>query len=252
LPKKSAEDELDQLIIRTVETAKPDSVQQLIDQVQTLSSKSKQEILDRIMQLQQEEKIHLKPPQTPSLEKFSSYLGSNHAVWYWITMTLTLATMLVVFVVPENDFPLVYLRYLLGIIFILWLPGYAFIKALFPRPLPLRTSDKDLDTIERAALSLGMSIALVPIVGLLLNYTPWGIRLAPIVLSLVGLTAIFATAAVIREYQNAIEEGPKEPLRAQITEQLRRVLCQSRSTPILSTSGARFFSLCRYLPSFNC
>jgi uncharacterized membrane protein len=46
-----------------------------------------------------------------------------------------------------------------------------------------------------------MSIALVPIIGLLLNYTPWGIRLTPIILSLLALTIVFATAAVIREYQ---------------------------------------------------
>ena len=206
MPKKPAEDELDQQIIQTVETAKPESVQQLVDQVQALSSKPKQEILNRIQQLQQEEKIHLKPPQTPTPEKFSSYLRSNHAVWYWITITLTLATMLVVFVVPENDFPLVYVRYVLGIIFVLWLPGYAFIKALFPKQLPLRTSDKDLDTIERVALSLGMSIALVPIVGLLLNYTPWGIRLTPIVLSLTTLTSALATTAIAREYQIRIKQ----------------------------------------------
>lgn len=214
MPKKPAEDELDQQIIRTVETAKPESVQQLIDQVQALSSKPKQEILNRIMHLEQEEKIHLKPPPTSTPTKFSSYLRSNHAVWYWITMTLTLATMLVVFVVPENDFPLVYIRYVLGIIFILWLPGYAFIKALFPQTLPftralahsLGTTENNLDTIERIALSLGMSIALVPIVGLLLNYTPWGIRLTPTVLSLLALTIVFATAAIIRENQAKTSE----------------------------------------------
>jgi hypothetical protein len=214
LPKKPAEDELDQQIIHTVETAKPESVQQLIDQVQALSSKPKQEILNRIMHLEQEEKIRLKPPQTPTPEKFRSYLRSNQAVWYWITMTLTLATMLVVFVVPENDFPLVYVRYVLGIIFVLWLPGYAFIKALFPQTLPfaralahsLGTTEKNLDTIERVALSLGMSIALVPIVGLLLNYTPWGIRLTPIVLSLTTLTLAFATTAIAREYQIRIKQ----------------------------------------------
>jgi len=156
--------------------------------------------------MQQQEKIHLKPAQAPALEKFSSYLRSNQALWYWITITLTIATVIVVFTVPENAYPLVYLRYVLGIIFILWLPGYAFIKALFPKQLPLWTNDKTLNTIERIALSIGMSIALVPIVGLLLNYTPWGIRLTPIVLSLLALTTIFATAAVTREHQDLIKE----------------------------------------------
>jgi hypothetical protein len=211
---KPAEDELDQQIIRTVETAKPESVQQLVDQVQVMSLKSKQEIMDRILYLQQEEKIHLKPPQAPTPEKFSGYMGSDQALWYWATISLTLATMTIVFAVPEDAFPLVYLRYVLGAIFILWLPGYAFIRALFPQTLPfarelarsLGTTEKNLDIIERVALSLGMSIALVPIVGLLLNYTPWGIRLTPIVLSLTALTIIFATAAVAKEHQIGIKQ----------------------------------------------
>jgi hypothetical protein len=214
LPKKPAEDELDQQIIRTVEKEKPENVQQLIDKVQALSSKPKQEILDRILRLQQTEKIHLRPPQTPTPEKLTSYLRSNRALWYWITMSLAVATAIVVFTVPEGDFPLVYLRYVLGTVFILWLPGYTFIKALFPQNLPfaktlahsLDTSEKGLDAIERTALSIGMSIALVPIVGLLLNYTPWGIRLTPIVLSLLALTTVFATAAIIREHQTRAQK----------------------------------------------
>ena len=92
-----------------------------------------------------------------------------------------------------------YIRYLLGSIFILWLPGYTFIKALFPTHVPIKTSSESLDTIERVVLSIGMSLALVPIVGLLLNYTPWGIRLAPVTLSLLGLSVTFATVAMIRE-----------------------------------------------------
>jgi hypothetical protein len=214
LPKKPAEDELDQQIIHTVETAKPENVQQLIDQVQTLSSKPKQEILNRILRLQETERIHLKPAQTPTPEKLGSYLRSNQARWYWITMALTVATAIVVFTIPETAFPLVYLRYVLGAIFVLWLPGYAFIKALFPQGLPYAkaisrspgTSEKELDAIERIALSLGMSIALVPIVGLVLNYTPWGINLTPIVLSLLALTTVFATAAIMREHQTRTQE----------------------------------------------
>jgi uncharacterized membrane protein len=46
-----------------------------------------------------------------------------------------------------------------------------------------------------------MSLALTPIVGLILNYTPWGIRLTQITLSLLALTVVFATAAVLREHQ---------------------------------------------------
>jgi uncharacterized membrane protein len=57
----------------------------------------------------------------------------------------------------------------------LFLPGYALIATLFPRK-------GDLDGIERIALSFGLSIAITPLLGLGLNYTPFGIRLTPILI----------------------------------------------------------------------
>jgi uncharacterized membrane protein len=78
---------------------------------------------------------------------------------------------------------------------VLFLPRSTSIKAPCATQVPIKTSTENLDNIERIALSLGMSIALVPIIGLFLNYTPWGIRLTPIVLSLLALTIYFATAA---------------------------------------------------------
>jgi uncharacterized membrane protein len=70
-------------------------------------------------------------------------------------------------------------------------------RALFP--------EKELDSIERFALSLGVSLALVSIVGLLLNYTPFGIQLAPITLSLLALTIILATTAIIRAHKASLK-----------------------------------------------
>lgn len=68
-----------------------------------------------------------------------------------------------------------------------------------PKPTSARASE-NMDTIERVALSFGMSLALVPIVGLILNYTPWGIRLTPITLSLLALTVVFGPVAIFREH----------------------------------------------------
>jgi uncharacterized membrane protein len=70
-----------------------------------------------------------------------------------------------------------FIRTILGLLFILLLPGYALIAALFPKI-------DDLDGIERLALSFGLSIAVAPLIGLGLNYTPFGIRLTPILVSL--------------------------------------------------------------------
>jgi len=82
-------------------------------------------------------------------------------------------------------------RIILGLPFILFFPGYTLIAALFPK----RTQ---LDTIERVALSFGLSIAVVPLIGLILNYTPWGIILYPILTSLTGFILVMSAVAWIR------------------------------------------------------
>jgi len=83
------------------------------------------------------------------------------------------------------------LRNILGLPLVLFLPGYALIAALFP-------AKSDLDGIERTALSFGLSIAVVPLIGLGLNYTPWGIRLLPILISLSVFTIAMCGLAYLR------------------------------------------------------
>lgn len=91
-----------------------------------------------------------------------------------IVLVLTMLTILFVLVPP---FEKTVFRTILGLPVVLFLPGYALMAALFPRK-------NDLDAIERIALSFGLSIAVVPLIGLGLNFTPWGIRLVPIIISL--------------------------------------------------------------------
>ncbi len=79
----------------------------------------------------------------------------------------------------------------LGLLMVLFVPGYTLIAALFPKKA-------DLEGIERTALSFGLSIAVVPLIGLGLNYTPWGIRLTPVVVSLAIFTMVMAAAAYWR------------------------------------------------------
>ncbi len=73
----------------------------------------------------------------------------------------------------------------------LFLPGYSLIATLFPRK-------DDLDAIERIALSFGLSIAITPLLGLALNYTPFGIRLSPILIVLSVFTVSLTIIAYAR------------------------------------------------------
>jgi len=205
--KKPENTKIDQLIQQVLEEEKPENVEQLVKLVQQNSRLPEQQVLEHILRLHEERKITLKDSITPTLPKIIDYIRSSQAYWYWATIILSIITTILVFTVPEDAYPIVYARYILGSIFVLWLPGYTFIKALFPTKVPIPTSSTELDSIERIALSIGMSIALVPIVGLLLNYTPWGIRLTPITVSLFALTLTFATAAIIREHKANLKQN---------------------------------------------
>jgi hypothetical protein len=201
-------DELALTIIKIVNEGKPQTVKQLVTLVEEKLSLSEEKILDAILELQSQGKIRLNNPSQPASPKAETYMRTGKALWYWVTIAIAALTVVTVFTIPEDTYPLSYLRNALGIIFVLWLPGYTCVKALFPVAVPVKTSSENMDSIERAALSLGMSLALTPIVGLILNYTPFGIRLAPITLSLLALTVVFATAGVLREFKAKVSALP--------------------------------------------
>jgi uncharacterized membrane protein len=83
---------------------------------------------------------------------------------------------------------------LLAILLVLFVPGYVLVAALFPK-------NTEIDWIERIALSFGLSIAVVPLLGLLLNFTPWGIRFVPIVVTIALFTVGVGYAAYWRRMQ---------------------------------------------------
>jgi uncharacterized membrane protein len=104
-----------------------------------------------------------------------------------ITVTVIL-TIIFVLLPPINTTPV---RTILGIPLVLFLPGYALIAMLFPKK-------SDLDGIERLALSFGLSIAIVPLIGLVLNFTPFGIRLVPVLLCISFFTLVMCAVAYLR------------------------------------------------------
>jgi len=90
-------------------------------------------------------------------------------------------------------------RIVFGVPMLLFIPGYALVAVLFP-------ATRNDDGIERVALSFGLSLAIAPLIGYGLNYTPWGIRLTPIMICLSLLTIILCLAAQYRRTQLPPEE----------------------------------------------
>src|SRR3990172_4586079 len=90
-------------------------------------------------------------------------------------MDLVLIAVLTAIVVPLLAFAGVpdVARVCLGLPFVLFFPGYALISAIFPgRSWP--------GAAERLALSAMTSLTVVPLLGIALNYSPWGVGGGPI------------------------------------------------------------------------
>ncbi|MDD1676158.1 MAG: DUF1616 domain-containing protein [Methanomicrobiales archaeon] len=121
-----------------------------------------------------------------------------------VIIAWTASTVLAVYAPFLSSSPL---RVIFGLPMVLFIPGYALIAALFP-------GKNDLDGIERLALSFGLSIAVVPLIGLALNYTPWGIRLDPVLASLSIFTLAMGSAAHYRRAVLTADERFVVPFRA--------------------------------------
>jgi uncharacterized membrane protein len=114
-----------------------------------------------------------------------------------LVIVVILAVLLVLFVIALPDGNM--LRIIFGLPFLLFLPGYSLVSALW-------TKKSEMEMLERIALSLGLSIALVALLGLALNYTPMGISLNSVLFSLFGLIIVFAGLTRLRRFQLTPEE----------------------------------------------
>jgi len=193
LKAKRVEIPLKEFIVQRIKAENPRTVRDLFE---ILSKKrptlAEDEFIKSIKELKESGTLELEPP-TPNVDSYLAYLKvPSENTWFHLVVLGSLLTILAIYVLPST-YPIVIFRWIVGSVFVLFLPGYVTVQALF-------AGRKELDDIERFALSVGLSLAITPLMGLLLNYTPWGIRLDPIVLSLSIFTLAMATIGTIRKY----------------------------------------------------
>ena len=165
------------------------SVEDAVKRATQGTGASTREAARALHSLFEERKVMMYDPAPPS--STFDYLAQPYSFWFWGTMAYLAITLAAIYALPQSS-PFIYVRYVFGAVAVLYFPGYTLIEALYPKK-------EDLDDLERLALSIGLSLALVPLVGLLLNYTPWGIRLDPIVISLSILGVALALIAAVRK-----------------------------------------------------
>lgn len=175
-------------------------------------------------------------------------------------IVVTILVNVVVFAPVIRDTPL---RVPLGLLFVLFVPGYVFVAVLFPEegasppvgdgrstesdppaeqsdPPAERETDPSaeqgdprfwetpfragIDGIERLALSVGLSVVLVPLIGLALNFTPWGVQLGPMMIALTTFTLVATAVAAVRRWNLPEDERFRVPYRAWIATGRSKIL----------------------------
>ena len=94
-----------------------------------------------------------------------------------------------------------FLRGSAGLLFVLFLPGWAISAAVFP--------GREFGFPERLALATGFSIAAAILSGLVLHLTPWGLQTGIWVILLAGITVIAGAAAWRKRRSSPIPTGSR-------------------------------------------
>jgi uncharacterized membrane protein len=137
---------------------------------------------------------NVKPKQRASAHSFLWYLGVILASALSVVSVLLIST---------TSFPLVIVRWITGLIMLLWVPGFSFVKALF--------SGKTISAIETVTLSVALSILLVIITALVCNFTPLGLSEMPIIAILSAISVAFSSVAIYNQSKLSANEGVYSP-----------------------------------------
>ncbi|WP_345783332.1 DUF1616 domain-containing protein [Natrialbaceae archaeon AArc-T1-2] len=114
------------------------------------------------------------------------------------------------------------LRFIAAIPLILFFPGYALVSVLFPAaPRASRRSrstsitnvrPRGVDVVERLGLALALSIAIVPVAGIVLSATGWGLEAESAAAAFAFVAIVFSQLAVVRRIRLPVAERFTVPL----------------------------------------
>lgn len=176
------------------------SLPTLVSEIAKRIGRSEYEVVDAIRTLEQDEDIRV-------IEKtrFSSLLDysfSPYSNWFWVSVIAAIVSIDLMLV--TSGFGL-YLRYFFGSLLLLFLPGYSITELIYARREEEGEHQKEKgiggsNLAKQIALSVGLSLVILPSIALILNYTPLGITLVPIVLSLSAITFVCLVSALERRY----------------------------------------------------
>lgn len=189
---KSKDPEIQQAILGQMNSGEEYTVGDLISKISESREIQSFEVARNISVLELKGQIKLRDNELPN--SLVSYLESPYGTWFWAVVGTMFLSFVLIYLLPQVG-AVVYLRYAFGIAFIAFLPGYAVTESLYPL-------ESDLTVLERTALSLGLSLTVVPLVAILFYYSHIPIRLDTMFLSLSVLGILLSLLGARKKMQS--------------------------------------------------
>lgn len=173
---------------------KPRDVKLLVDLMNKKHEYTKEQILPIIKEMEFNKEIELKEPilepTKPPKRILDYFWGRNFFAYeFWMTITTISLVLTLVLIDVKTGF-FFYLRYVTVCFFMLILSGWTLTSVIFPE------LDDKLRFLERVATAIGLSIFVLVIDGLFLNYT-FHFEVLPITLSLTVIIVVCLILATI-------------------------------------------------------
>ena len=135
--------------------------------------KSKFEVLKDLYEKINEGNVKLVDPLPP--KNFEEYvIRLDYSLWFWIVLGLTTLTTIIALCGSAG---LTYIKYILGAIYVMFLPGYVTIEAIY-------SNSAEIKSLEMFTLGIILSIAIVTLLGFIINLVIGGVILIAILAAL--------------------------------------------------------------------
>ncbi len=177
------------LVKEALAQSRPRTVRQLVAGIRVKNSAiSEERILSAIDALERNGAIGLK---TPGFKRFHDFFLdiSWNSDFFVVVMVATTSGLLYL---VATGFPWRLLQVIPGALLVFYLPGHSFLKVVL--------ASRDLQSLERIVLEIGTSIVLIMLMGLLLNFSGFGLLSASALASVTIFNIVMALWASFRHY----------------------------------------------------
>ena len=171
----------------------PTTVGEVAQTIKAVRSFDDDDLVSVIRRMVNEGSLTLAKPSYSHETLIDYFFTPSLSTWFWITALVTALTVLLLRTAP-NLSALEFPRWILGSLFVLYLPGYALIRFLRP-------DSSEMDWVEKHTLSVVASFTITALAGVALEYAGVGINLTTVTGSMTIFVLFFIVVAAIRDYQ---------------------------------------------------